>query len=205
MKEKLGAVFIGLLMAAVIAITGINAYALLMDSSRKQELTLTEAVGAIDYSHKLEGLIPLGTDHYWVGYDQTTQKVYYLRASEKWFEKNFPNGDAKDASGIKITGVKCKVTDHDLKNAMSDHMQEIGVPVLSRGTQNGEFLMLNASGVGIFSLMIAIGGVLCIILGFLMVIKKDSFSGTVKTIFGCFMIVWALALAYYLTRFGLLL
>ncbi|MBR6365338.1 MAG: hypothetical protein IKS10_04465 [Lachnospiraceae bacterium] len=205
MKEKLCVAFLGLLLGAVIVITGINAYTLLGNSSRKQELTLVGATGAFDYSHKLEGFIPLGTDHYWLGLDQTTGKIYYIRASQKWFDKNFPNGEPKDADGVKITGVQCKVTDHELRDAMDQHMKDLGVPVLNRGSKNGEFLMLNSASVGIFSLFVAIGGLLSVIFGILIYVKRDSFPIKVKTIFGCFILVWAMAVAFYLVRFGLLI
>ncbi len=204
MKEKLSVVFIMLLLGAVIVIASLNAYSILWNPSRQQELNLLSIYGGIDYSHKLEGIIPLGTDHYWLGADANTEKIYYVRASKKWFDNNFPDGDAKDGNGIKVTGFKTKVTDSELKRAMDKHVSDAGIPLLLRGSTGGEFLLLNATGIGIFSLAIAACGLLCGVFGVVVVVKKDSLPSLFKTIYGCFVVVWALALAFYFTRYGIL-
>ena len=95
-------------------------------------------------------------------------------------------------------------TDSELKRAMDKHVSDAGIPLLLRGSTGGEFLLLNATGIGIFSLAIAVCGLLCGVFGVVVVVKKDSLPSLFKTIYGCFVVVWALALAFYFTRYGIL-
>ena len=203
MKEKIGYIFLGLLFAACIFLMFRNGYGLLADSSKKQEVNIVAIDGGIDYNHKFEGIIPLGTDQYRLGQDGKTGKIYILRASEKWFEENFPEGISKIKGGIPVTAVQCKVSGHDLRQALQKEMSEVSI--LGRGSDGSQYLFINPMFLAIFAMSLAIGGVLGVILAVLILVKADSIPQKLKTGFGIYLLIYALLLVYFLMRYGLLM
>ncbi len=201
MKQKIGYIFLGLLFAVCIFLMFRNGYGLLADSSRKQEVSIVAIAGGIDYSHKFEGFIPLGTDHYRLGQDGKTGKIYMLRGSEKWFEDNFPNGISKEKGGITVTAIQCSASDHELRKALQEEMKEVSI--LARGSDGSKYLFINPKPLAIFAISLAIGGVLGFILAVLILIKADSIPQKVKNAFGVYLLVYALLLVYFLMRYGL--
>ncbi|MBO7516108.1 MAG: hypothetical protein J6T47_10840 [Lachnospiraceae bacterium] len=203
MKEKIGYIFLGLLFAVCIFLMFRNGYGLLADSSRKQKVSIVAITGGIDYSHKFEGIIPLGTDHYRLGMDQESGKIYILRASQKWFDNNFPGGISKEPGGIAVTAVQCKVSDSDLRAALKSDMNEVSI--LARGSDGSKYLFINPAPLAIFAMSLAIGGVLGVILAVLILVKADSIPQKLKNAFGVYLLVYALLLVYFLMRYGLLM
>ena len=92
MKEKSGKV-VGILFlivfVAYILITGIGD---LINTKDVKTLHVDYAVSALDVEHSINGLIPTGTDHYFLIVDSQTNEGAFVRASKSWYTKNFDGG-----------------------------------------------------------------------------------------------------------------
>lgn len=109
MKEKSGKV-VGILFlivfVAYMLITGIGD---LINTKDVKTLHVDYAVSALDVEHSINGLIPTGTDHYFLIVDSQTNEGAFVRASKSWYTKNFDDsGQAKTSGGIDVTALAKK-------------------------------------------------------------------------------------------------
>ena len=208
MKQKIGYVFLLLIFgiaAGWIAFSSIN---LLTNSSRQKEVTIDWIGGSVEYSHKFEGIIPLGTDYYYIGVNSNTGDVYILRTTPKWVNEHFVGNASVDPNGYTFTAVDCKLSGSDLKKAVEGDVQEIisTAPLFAkRGLEQYHFLYPGAATPAIIGLILVISAVIFLILGIFFAVKRPDVPTWGKTAYGILLIVWALAFALYLTRFGLAL
>lgn len=208
MKQKIGYVFLLLLFSVAAGWIAFSSINLLTNSSRHKEVTIDMIGGHLEYSHKLEGIIPLGTDHYYIGMNSNTGELYILRAKPSWIEKNFFGGESANPNGYTFTAVDCTLSGRDLKDSLEGEVQDVisSAPLFAkRGLDKFHYLYPGAATPAILGLILVISAVIFLILGIFFAVKRPDVATWGKTAYGILLIVWALAFALYLTRFGLAL
>lgn len=126
MKKKLQTVVLTIFVIVVIAflaITGIN------DLTNKDDLyTVRIDAGAeiLAVEHSINGLIPIGTDHYYWAINEETMESYVILASKNWGNDTFDeDGYTINSKGTEITGLAKKITDHDILNEITDVLDQV--------------------------------------------------------------------------------
>lgn len=125
-KKKLQTVVLTIFVIVVIAflaITGIN------DLTNKDDLyTVRIDAGAeiLAVEHSINGLIPIGTDHYYWAINEETMESYVILASKNWGNDTFDeDGYTIDSAGVEITGLAKKITDHDILSEITDVLDQV--------------------------------------------------------------------------------
>ena len=126
MKKKLQTVVLTIFVIVVIAflaITGIN------DLTNKDDLyTVRIDAGAeiLAVEHSINGLIPIGTDHYYWAINEETMESYVILASKNWGNDTFDeDGYTINSKGTEITGLAKKITDHDILSEITDVLDQV--------------------------------------------------------------------------------
>ncbi len=126
MKKKLQTVVLTIFVIVVIAflaITGIN------DLTNKDDLyTVGIDAGAeiLAVEHSINGLIPIGTDHYYWAVNEETMESYVILASKNWGNDTFDeDGYTINSKGTEITGLAKKITDHDILSEITDVLDQV--------------------------------------------------------------------------------
>lgn len=126
MKKKLQTVVLTIFVIVVIAflaITGIN------DLTNKDDLyTVRIDAGAeiLAVEHSINGLIPIGTDHYYWAINEETMESYVILASQNWGNDTFDeDGYTINSKGTEITGLAKKITDHDILSEITDVLDQV--------------------------------------------------------------------------------
>lgn len=126
MKKKLQMVVLTIFVIVVIAflaITGIN------DLTNKDDLyTVRIDAGAeiLAVEHSINGLIPIGTDHYYWAINEETMESYVILASKNWGNDTFDeDGYTINSKGTEITGLAKKITDHDILSEITDVLDQV--------------------------------------------------------------------------------
>ena len=89
MKEKFLRIFLALLFGGAIIYLGITG---VMELTNKKDLhtaDLTASVTLMELEHSINGLIPIGTDYYYLGLNENTAEAYIIHAPKSWLGKNF--------------------------------------------------------------------------------------------------------------------
>ena len=126
MKKKLSSVF------GILVLVGLFMYFLvtaIMDLTNKKDLHTINLAGAfeiLEVEHAINGLIPIGTDHYYIGIEEGSYDAYIIKASKRWFKNNFDSDYlAKDADGIQITALADKVHDGKICRELQSRTAQI--------------------------------------------------------------------------------
>lgn len=113
MKKKLGNVVLVLFFIGILLFLLSTA---ILDLTNKRDLHTVKIDGAseiLELEHSINGLIPIGTDYYYIGFEGESYDAYIIKASKKWLENNFDsNFMAKKSDGIQITALAKKVSDY---------------------------------------------------------------------------------------------
>ncbi|MDD5853934.1 MAG: hypothetical protein PUD03_07580 [Lachnospiraceae bacterium] len=76
--------------------------------------------------HSINGLIPIGTDHYYWAINEETMESYVILASKNWGNDTFDeDGYTIDSAGVEITGLAKKITDHDILSEITDVLDQV--------------------------------------------------------------------------------
>ncbi len=119
MKEILKKLFLILLAVFFIGYLLVTA---VLDLTNKKDIHTINADGAVEIlevEHSINGLIPVGKDHYYLGIDEETMDACYIKASKGWYKKNFDEtGHAKISGGLDITSLSKEVSDFDVEQEL---------------------------------------------------------------------------------------
>ncbi|MBR4342696.1 MAG: hypothetical protein IKP88_08325 [Lachnospiraceae bacterium] len=79
----------------------------LFNTEDRHTVSVVYAYEALEVNHKLFYIIPTGTDHYFLAYDEDNEgniNGYVVKASLDWYNKNFSSGTgfALDLQGVEI-------------------------------------------------------------------------------------------------------
>ena len=101
----------------------------IMDLANKDDLKTVKigyAAELLEVEHSINGLIPTGTDHYYLGIDVNTYRAYVIKASGKWLKKGFDaDGYSVDEEGLNITALSKKVSKYDVSKEISSRLSAL--------------------------------------------------------------------------------
>jgi len=92
MKSKIKNFFLGLLLIGLVAfLLGTGIYDLVNTKNRKT-LQFMMATEILEVEHRINGLIPIGTDYYFLAVANEGGKMsaYIVKGPKDWAEKHFP-------------------------------------------------------------------------------------------------------------------
>lgn len=117
---------------AVVFVVGIAAYLIitavadLTNTADLHTVTLDGAYESVYVEHSINGLIPTGTDHYYVGFDFEKSEAYIIHASPGWLSENFDEeGYAISPEGVVLTSLVKPLNDYDLKKELASRTADI--------------------------------------------------------------------------------
>ena len=125
MKDKLKTVFLwALFIFFVCYMLGTGVY----DLVNKKDLVTIEidrAAEILEVEQSINGLIPLGKDHYYLAGDSSTGETCILRAAKSWYQKNFTeDGDLKAGDGLTVTAL-AKRCDFDVARELENRLGQV--------------------------------------------------------------------------------
>lgn len=116
-------VFILVIFVGYLLVTGIGD---LINKKDIYTVRIDECVEALAIEHSINGLIPVGTDHYYVGVNDETEEACYIKASKRWYNKNFDgNGYSLTPGGLTITSLAKKASDYDVEKELVARAEQL--------------------------------------------------------------------------------
>lgn len=194
MKKKLGNA------VAILFFVGMLIYLLItavLDLTNKKDLHTINLAGAfevLEIEHSINGLIPVGTDHYYIGIEEESYDAYIIKASPKWFEKHFDsNHMAKEAGGIRITALADKVSDYKISREL--HSRAVQMEGLNYPLGTAYCLNMGYKTEAVLKLIVVVLCVALTITGIYFVKNK----GVVSSLFGkCWLVALIITLVLLL-------
>lgn len=126
MKSKMSKGFmiaVVLVICVYILVTGIY------DLVNRNDLYTINADGCVEIlevEHAVNGLIPIGKDHYYIAFDGESGDVCIVKASKRWYRKNFDEtGYALTPGGITITALAKDISDHQIERELISRTSQI--------------------------------------------------------------------------------
>ncbi|MDE6750464.1 MAG: hypothetical protein K2K21_15610 [Lachnospiraceae bacterium] len=133
MKKKLSSVFGILVLVGLFMYFLISAIMALTNKKDLHTINLAGAFEILEVEHAINGLIPIGKDHYYIGIEEESYDAYIIKASKRWFKNNFGSDYlAKDAGGVQITALAGEVRDFDISRELQSRtaqMEELNYPL----------------------------------------------------------------------------
>ena len=121
--KKFLAIFLVVIFVGYMLFTGIGD---LINRKDIYTVNIDECVEALSIEHSINGLIPVGTDHYYIGIDDETGEGCYIKASKRWYGKNFDsNAMAVESGGLNITCLAKKASDYDVEKELVSRAQQL--------------------------------------------------------------------------------
>lgn len=125
MKEKLRK---GILILLGIGLLSYLFFGSIMDLANTKDvytITLKEAAEVLALEHSINGIIPTGTDYYYVGLDEE-DNAYLIKASKKWLRNHFDdNYQALNSNGVPIKGLVKKISDFWTERELEDRLSQL--------------------------------------------------------------------------------
>lgn len=126
MKEKIKNIFLAALGIGVVLYLCISGIMDMTDTRNVRVITIHEAGRILQLEHSINGLIPIGTDYYYLGIDDMTGNAYLIKASKGWLKKNFDaNYQSLNPDGLEIKGLTKKVSDFQTERELSSRLSQI--------------------------------------------------------------------------------
>ena len=145
MKDKLKNVIFYVIIVALGVYVTASSVGDLTNRRDVHTVTVHEACSVLQVEHSINGLIPIGTDYYYLGIDDEKGDAYLIKASKKWLKKNFDEEFQSIApDGLQVTGLVKKVSDFktekELQNRLSV-LEEIRFPFGMTGCMNLNYIL----------------------------------------------------------------
>ncbi len=176
MKEKLRN---GLLIVVAVIIVGYLVVAGVLELTSTNNLVtanLTIVEPAMDVEHSAMGIIPIGKEHYFLGYiiNEETADAFIIRAKKDWADKTF---DETSTNAVTLTALK-KRLDYDVEQEFASELSEAQGLNLPLGVSY--YLDVNYKFSAIMKL---VAGALFLVTAILAIIRKlGNGAGNVLTV-----------------------
>ncbi len=113
-----------------------------MDLSGKNTVGVEVVAGdeCFDVEHSAMGIIPIGKEHYFLGYEPNNDAVnfYCIRAKKNWMEKNFNEDGMVEDEPLTVIGLK-KRLDVDIERKYNQMMTEVEATWEKEGIEKIEY------------------------------------------------------------------
>ncbi len=185
------------LFLGVLMVLGIAAYLIItaiLDMTNKEDLhtvNIDMATEVLEVEHSISGLIPMGTDHYYIGINEDTAEAYIIKAPKKWLKENFGvDKMARKAGGLDITALAKSITDSETRNAISSNVSQVDGLTYPVGTN---YLDTGYKSKIVTKLILFAGMLFLAISGFVIMKKGRESSRVLSIIFGVLFFAWCIA------------
>ncbi|MDE5884529.1 MAG: hypothetical protein K2H29_05555 [Oscillospiraceae bacterium] len=126
MKKILRTILVAIV---ILLLSGYLAVTAVQDLTNKKDLHTVHLVFGTEFlelEHSINGLIPIGTDYYYLGIDED-YNAYTIRAGKNWKEENFSNfdPDAEEYTTVEITGLVKEISDYDVSKEIQSTAAEL--------------------------------------------------------------------------------
>ncbi|MBP3204240.1 MAG: hypothetical protein J6M66_02310 [Lachnospiraceae bacterium] len=127
MKEILRKLLLALLGIGFIAYLLVTAIGDLTNTKDVHSIRADGAVQLLQVEHSINGLIPVGKDHYYFAMNETTNEACVVKASPKWYKKNFDEttGYALNTGGVVITALSKRETDFEIRDELISRASQV--------------------------------------------------------------------------------
>lgn len=184
--------FLGVLMVLGIAVYLIATA--ILDMTNKEDLhtvNIDMATEILEVEHSINGLIPMGTDHYYIGINEDTAEAYIIKAPKKWLDDNFGvDKMARKAGGLDITALAKSITDSETRNAISSNVSQVDGLTYPVGTN---YLDTGYKSKIVTKLILFAGMLFLAISGFVIMKKGRESARVLSIIFGVLFLAWCIA------------
>lgn len=126
MKQRIKNIFLVLLGVGLVLYLVITAVSDLTDKSNLHTVRLDEAAEILEIEHSINGIIPFGTDYYYIGVDDEKGESYLIKGGKNWLSKNF-NSDymAINSEGVVVKGLIKKIKDYDTERELQSRLSQL--------------------------------------------------------------------------------
>ena len=192
MKEKLGKIILPLFFVVLVLYLAITGIMDLTNSKDIHSVTIDAGMPLLEVEHSINGLIPIGTEYYYLGVNEDTSEAYIVHSSKGWLKDNFTDDYmTKTGSAMTITGLAKRVTDFDTETELGNRISQMQGASFPLGIMS---LELNYKTTAILRLVLAIAAIILLIGGIYFVKNK----GNVNKYFGIGYILTVLLWAFLL-------
>lgn len=184
--------FLGALMVLGIAVYLVATA--ILDMTNKEDLhtvNIDMATEVLEVEHSINGLIPMGTDHYYIGINEDTSEAYIIKAPKKWLDDNFGvDKMSREEGGLDITALSKSITDSETRNAISSNVSQVDGLTYPIGTN----YLDTGYKTRIVTKLILFAGMLFLTISGLVILKKGRESARVfSIIYGVVFLAWCVA------------
>ena len=122
MKAKLRNGFLILVAVLIVVYLFVAGVLELTSTNNRVTVDMSIASPAMDVEHSAMGILPIGKEHYFLGYTigEESMDVYIVRAGKNWAEKTF---DSTDAETVTVTALK-KRMDYKVEQEFAAELTE---------------------------------------------------------------------------------
>lgn len=126
MKEIVKSKILVIFMAAVVIFLLVSSVMELTNKKNLETVTVDEAYSIIALEHSVGGIIPLGTDYYYLGIDSKTGNAYVIKSGKKWLNDNFTSDNtSKNSDGFKIKALSKRINDFDTREEIGKCLSNV--------------------------------------------------------------------------------
>lgn len=162
----------------------------LTDKDNTHTVRIDGAAELIEVDHSINGLIPMGTEYFYVGINEENLEAYVIKASKKWLEKNFDSeGISLAAGGLEITGLAKKI-DYDVEREIYSFLtsvEEVTYPLTASKFLDTSYMTDIIAKLVLFAVLVFL------VTAFLIILKKGG-SPVFSKILGVLALVWMIVL-----------
>ncbi len=116
------AILLGVMFVGYLLVTGIYD---LVNTKDKHTVNVDSCIEILEIEHSINGLIPVGKDHYYLGVDDS-DNACIIKASKGWYKRNFnEQGECNTSGGLDITVLAKKINDYDVSRELLSRVSQI--------------------------------------------------------------------------------
>lgn len=167
--KKIFAAILVVFFVGYLLVTGIGD---LINKKDIQSIRIDECVEILTIEHSINGLIPVGKDHYYIGIDDELNVAAFIKASKGWYGRNFDSeGRALKKSGLNLTCLAKKPRDFDVEKELAARAEELeGIEMI---TPQGYSLEINYK-IDAISKLVLLGAAVILVIGGIKISKSDG-------------------------------
>lgn len=123
MKKKFAVGFLILIALLLVAEMFYNSVWVLCNRNAVENITVDMAVEIAEVKHSLN-LIPVGKDYFYLGYNETTDDYYLIKASKNWGTEHFDeDAFARDEAGYQMKATVRKVWSSNVSSGIRSRLR----------------------------------------------------------------------------------
>lgn len=171
-------------------------YTSVSDLTNKEDvktITLSEACTLMEMRHMLNGIIPIGSEYYYIAIEKDTNNAYILKASKHWLKGKFDDDYCSiDPQGVEITALCKRIYSSKTRSGISKRINLVEDVNFPYGTENCLYIQYKTTA--ILRLVLFFLTIFLIVFGIFFVKKRGEVSKYLGGIFSILVLVWCVML-----------